>query len=137
MNSAIDIRWKQRFENFQKAYAEFKEAIELANSRELSKLEKQGLIQSFEYTHELAWNTLKDFFIEQGNTTITGSKDATKEAFKVGLITKGEDWMDMILSRNLSSHTYNLETANLITNKIIKTYFSLFTDLITELNKRV
>lgn len=66
-----DIRWKQRLENFKSAYMELKEAVETAESRELNKLEKQGLIQSFEFTHELAWNVLKDYFVHQGNIYCT------------------------------------------------------------------
>lgn len=114
-----DIRWHQRLENFHKAFRELKEAVELSRSRQLTKLEKQGLIQSFEYTHELAWNTLKDFLFDQGNSRITGSKDATREAFKVGIIHDGEMWMDMITSRNQTSHTYNQVTADLIVGKIV------------------
>ncbi len=117
-----DIRWKQRFNNFILAYREFDEAIELANSKELSKLENQGLIQSFEYTHELAWNVLKDYLVEQGLTNLIGSKDATREAFKQGLIEDGEIWMDMIKSRNLTSHTYDKELANEIILKIVENY---------------
>jgi nucleotidyltransferase substrate binding protein (TIGR01987 family) len=118
-----DIRWKQRFNNFILAYREFDEAVELANSKELSKLENQGLIQSFEYTHELAWNVLKDFLEEQGFTNLIGSKDATREAFKQGLVDDGEIWMDMIKSRNLTSHTYDKELANEIILKIVENYY--------------
>jgi nucleotidyltransferase substrate binding protein (TIGR01987 family) len=121
-----DIRWKQRFNNFILAYREFDEAVELANSKELSKLENQGLIQSFEYTHELAWNVLKDFLEEQGFTNLIGSRDATREAFKQGLVDDGEIWMDMIKSRNLTSHTYDQELANEILLKIVKNYYPQF-----------
>jgi hypothetical protein len=72
-----DIRWIQRFENYIKAFSQLEEAILLANKRPLSNLEEQGLIQAFEYTHELAWKTLKDFLNYQGNQEIYGSKDAT------------------------------------------------------------
>lgn len=132
--SDIDIRWKQRLENFKKAYGELREAVELSHSRPLSKLEIQGLIQSFEYTHELAWNTLKDYFKDQGTVNITGSKDATRQAFKMNLIENGEAWMDMIKSRNLTSHTYNKETAETIATNIIQTYFQEFTKLIQKLD---
>jgi hypothetical protein len=57
-----DIRWQQRLQNFQAAFNELDEAVALSNTRELSKLEEQGLIQAFEYTYELAWNTVKDFY---------------------------------------------------------------------------
>ena len=106
-----DIRWIQRFKNFIKAFSQLKEAVQLAQQRPLSKLEEQGLIQAFEYTHELAWNTLKDFLESRGIRNLYGSKDATREAFKTGLIENGEIWMDMINSRNLTSHTYDEATA--------------------------
>jgi len=88
-----DIRWHQRFQNFQKAFALLEEAVELSLTKGLNKLEEQGLIQRFEFTHELAWNVLKDYFEYQGNTNITGSRDATREAFSIGLIEDGEGWM--------------------------------------------
>ena len=100
-----DIRWIQRFSHFTKALSQLREAVALAQERPLSKLEEQGLIQAFEFTHELAWNTLKDFLGGRGVQNLYGSKDATREAFKTGLIENGEAWMDMIQSRNLTSHT--------------------------------
>lgn len=124
-----DIRWKQRFLNFKKALLQLTNAVELNLQRPLSELEKQGLIQSFEYSHELAWNVLKDFFEYQGKTSIMGSRDATREAFSRNLLTDGETWMDMITSRNLSTHTYNEEIANLIAERIIELYYPLFIEL--------
>jgi len=124
--SAQDIRWIQRFNNFSKAFAQLKDAVELAKQRPLSKLEEQGLIQAFEYTHEMAWNTMKDFLEERGVKNIYGSKDTTREAFKGGLIEPGEVWMDMIKSRNLTSHTYNEETARAIASATIHFYFDAF-----------
>ncbi len=101
-----DIRWKQRFQNFKKAFALLEEAVEINNRQGLSDLEEQGLIQRFEFTHELAWHVLRDYFYYHSNTQITGSRDATREAFNKGLIQDGEGWMGMIKSRNQSSHTY-------------------------------
>jgi len=121
-----DIRWEQRFANYKKALGSLTEAVELARTRSLSKLEEQGLIQAFEFTHELAWNVIKDYFLYQGNNAITGSRDASREAFKVGLILDGEGWMEMIKSRNQSSHTYNEETADEIVKNIQTWYHSLF-----------
>ncbi len=95
---------------------------------------KQGLIQAFEFTHELAWNTLKDYFTYQGNTAITGSRDATREAFKFNLIQDGEGWMEMIQSRNQTSHTYNLQIANEIESKICQQYCLLFNELLKKLS---
>jgi nucleotidyltransferase substrate binding protein (TIGR01987 family) len=134
MNNS-DIRWAQRFDNYTKALSQLKNAIELASERDLSELERQGLIQSFEYTHELAWKTIKDFLIEKGNKEIYGLKDATREAFKNGLIDDGEIWMDMIKSRNDTSHTYNEETANEIAKAILNYYYSAFEKLFEKLTE--
>jgi len=91
-----DIRWIQRFNHFSKAFSQLSDAVQLVQKRPLSKLEEQGLIQAFEYTHELAWNTLKDFLESRGARDLYGSKDTTREAFKTGLVENGEVWMDMI-----------------------------------------
>lgn len=88
-----DIRWIQRFSNYQAAIAQLKDGVDLLNARELNLLEKQGLIQSFEFTHELAWNVLKDYFAFQGNFEIKGSRDAVKEGFKFDLLKDGFIWM--------------------------------------------
>ena len=118
-----DIRWKQRFSNYTKA---FEQLAEFINKGDLNKLEEQGLIQSFEYTYELAWNVMKDYFEYQGEQLISGSRDAFRLAFKRGLISSGESWMDMITNRVKSSHTYNEETAKEIVGKIKTEYFNLF-----------
>lgn len=130
-----DIRWQQRFANYKKALRQLREAVELSEQRLLSKLEKQGVIQAFEFTHELAWNVLKDYLQDQGNQGIKGSKDATREAFKVALIADGEQWMAMIQSRNLSSHTYDEHTADQLVEAILGAYFPLFTALENEMEK--
>lgn len=133
MFNNLDIRWQQRFANYKKALVELKEAVELSKQRPLSKLEKQGVIQAFEFTHELAWNVLKDYLQDQGNQNIKGSKDATREAFKVQLITEGELWMAMIQSRNASF--YNQQTAEQLVTAIIDSYFPLFEALQVEMEK--
>jgi len=121
-----EVRWKQRFANYQKALQQLTKFIDKG---ELNELEEQGLIQAFEYTHELAWNVLRDYLIEQGNEAIYGSRDATREAFKLNLIQEGDSWMDMIRDRNRTSHTYNQETADSIANNIKDRFFVLFVDL--------
>lgn len=126
MKNQPDVRWQQRFSNFQRAFGSLADAVALARTRPLSDLEKQGLIQAFEFTHELAWNVMRDYFAYQGNTTITGSRDATREAFGKGLLEDGEGWMEMIRSRNLTSHTYNQTVADDIAARIIGSYFTLF-----------
>lgn len=86
--------------------------MELGRQRPLSEIEQLGLIKAFEFTHELPWNVMKDYFEYQGNTSITGSRDATREAFRRNLIDDGEGWMEMLQSRNKTSHTYNQEVAD-------------------------
>lgn len=133
--SGQDIRWIQRFAHFLKALSQLEEAVQLAEQRPLSKLEEQGLIQAFEFTHELAWNTLKDFLESRGVQKLYGSKDVTREAFKTGLIENGETWMEMINSRNLTSHIYDEATAVEIVVSIREVYFAEFEALGVKLNE--
>ena len=121
-----DIRWVQRFANFKKALRQLQKFIDKG---ELSDLEKQGLIKAFEYTFELAWNTLKDFLEYQGQTEIYGSRDTIRQAFKIDLIKDGKSWMDMLKSRNMTSHTYNEETAEEICEAVQNIYYALFLQL--------
>lgn len=128
-STQVDIRWKQRLENFLAAFSQLKQAVELSHKKKLSDLEKQGLIQAFEFTHELAWIMIKDYFEHQGGASlITGSRDAAREAFNKGLIENGDVWMEMIRSRNKTSHTYNKGVAEEIVEKILRGYFSAFDD---------
>ena len=129
--SAQDIRWIQRFNNFSKALGQLRKFIEKGA---LNELEKQGLIQAFEYTYELAWNTIKDYFEDQGETNIHGSRDAFRLAFQRGLIEDGETWMDMIRSRSLTSHTYNEDIAEKIAADITNRYFPEFMGLQSKMN---
>ncbi len=121
-----DVRWKQRFSNYLKALDILTEAVELAGERPLSNLEEQGMIQGFEFTHELAWNVLRDFLKHQGISNLIGSKDAVRSAFQNDLVENGEVWMSMILDRNRSSHTYNEDTAKEIATKILADYHPAF-----------
>ncbi len=124
--SAQDIRWIQRFNHFSKALRQLRKFIDKG---ELNELEEQGLIKAFEYTYELAWNTIKDYFEYQGETEIRGSRDALRLAFKRELIQDGETWMDMIKSRTLTAHTYNEDVAKKIAADIVNLYFPEFEKL--------
>lgn len=130
-----DIRWQQRFSNYKKALQKLSEAVEFVKHNVdmhgnlnpvLDEIIKEGLIQRFEYTHELGWNVMKDYIVYQGNTNISGSRDATREAFQMNLIQNGEIWMDMIGSRNKTSHTYDESTADEIYLKILNDYYPEF-----------
>jgi nucleotidyltransferase substrate binding protein (TIGR01987 family) len=123
-----DARWQQRFQHYQKALLQLTKAVELSKVRPLSDLEQQGLIKAFEFTHELAWNVMKDYFECQGTTSNMGSRDATREAFQRNLISDGEGWMEMIISRTMTSHTYNQDIADEISSKVITQYYDLFQD---------
>ena len=112
-----DVRWRQRFDNFERALQVLERGVEL---------EQQGLIQVFEFTHELAGNLLKDYLQHQGIAGIIGSRDATRLAFQNDLISDGEGWMAMIKARNQSSHTYNLEQAQAIASDVIERFANLF-----------
>ncbi len=125
-----DIRWKQRFENYVKALEKLNGAAMILKSGHtygagIEDLLKEGLIQRFEYTHELSWNVMKDYAEYQGNTEIRGSRDAIRWALQNGLI-NNKVWMKSIEDRNLSSHDYDSETAEEIINKIVGTYIPLF-----------
>ncbi len=126
MNKKVeDIRWEQRFSNLRKALSQLTRFIEKGD---LSELEQQGLIKAFEYTFELAWNTMKDYLEYQGILGVIGSRDAIRLAFQNSLIEQGETWMLMIESRNRASHTYNEDIADQIANEIKGQYHSLFTE---------
>jgi len=127
-----DIRWQQRFSNYKKALSQLGKFLQ---KKDLNELEEQGIIQAFEYTHELAWKTIADFLKNKGSVEIYGSKDATREAFSLGIIENGEVWMEMINSRNLTSHTYNEETTKQIINKITSSYYNSFIQLENKLNE--
>lgn len=133
-----DIRWQQRFQNYCRALDQLTRFMEV---KRLNELEEQGLIQSFEYNHELAWKVIKDFLEEQGVANIYGSKNATREAFKLGLLGDsehdGEVWMDMIEARNLTSHTYNKATTKRIVDAIIADYYKAFVALRLKLESQV
>lgn len=124
-----DIRWIQRFENYSKALKQLEKAVNLYRERELSDLEKQGFIQAFEFTFELAWNLLRDYLTFQGIQDIYGSRDAIKTAFKYNLIENGEVWMQMLLARNLTLHTYNENLVDTLIKEIASAYIEEFSNL--------
>ena len=134
-----DIRWIQRLENFQRALSTLQRAIGLAQSRPLSELEEQGLIQAFEFTHELSWLLIRDFLVDQGVAGISGSLDAVREAVARQLLPQGEEsvWMAMIRSRNLTSHTYNPAVAREIAELIVDRYGPVFQQLADLMQRRV
>lgn len=124
--STDDVRWKQRLQSFSAALRQLSKAVALRHTRSLSELEQQGLIQAFEFTHEMAWKVMKDYLRSLGNTQILASRDSTRAAFAAELIMDGEGWMAMIEGRNLSVHAYNLDVANTLTQAVAERYAPLF-----------
>jgi nucleotidyltransferase substrate binding protein (TIGR01987 family) len=116
-----EVRWRQRFENFDKAYRQLHSAV--SDFENLNLLEKEGLIQRFEYTFELAWKTLKDY-LESKEVDAKFPRDVIKASFHYEFIREGEVWMDMLENRNLLFHTYNEVKFNLAINKIKEEYYA-------------
>ncbi|MBW8331637.1 MAG: nucleotidyltransferase substrate binding protein [Prolixibacteraceae bacterium] len=121
-----DIRWKQRFQNFEKAIGHLADALEIENP---DLLQKAGIIQFFEMSYELAWNTLKDYLEEQGFTDVRSPRNALKKGFEVGLIEDGHLWMELLLDRNLTAHTYDEEKATEVEELIHEKYFPILNQL--------
>lgn len=132
-----DIRWQQHFGNYHMALTRLDEAVALTRQRKLSQLENLGLIQTFEFCYELGWNTLRDFLVWQGIEGIIGSRDTIREAFSKNLIDDGQGWMEMLIDRNRTSHTYNEEVAAAILGNILQRYHPLLKALEQTLLPRV
>jgi len=121
-----DIRWIQRFSNYQKALKKLGEAIKTISKDEvLDELHQEGLIQRFEFTHELSWKVMKDYAEYQGYTGISGSRDAIRKALEMNII-DNPVWMETIGDINLTSHDYDGKKANEISFKIINIYYPMF-----------
>ncbi len=132
MISNKDIRWQQRFTNFKKAFAQLERFV---SEEDLNEMEEQGLIKAFEYTYELSWKTLQDLLKDKGYPDIVGPRPVFEQSFQDGYIADGKGWMQMHKSRNLTSHTYDEDTASEIVEGIRDLYFYLLRDLKDRLEK--
>ena len=125
MRNTKDIRWKQRFQNFDRAFLLLRSALEERGLEQMSDLEKEGLIQRFEYSYELAWKTMKDYLEEHGiNINPVTPRNVIKEAFSANIITDGQVWVDMLLHRNLLSHTYDFSKFQEVLEAVVQRYLS-------------
>lgn len=129
---STDTRWRQRYANFQKALLQLDKAVEM---EEYTDLEREGLIQRFEYTIELAWKTLQDLLEAKGYEGVKGPKPVIRQAFKDGYILDGDAWLEMWDGRLLTSHTYNEDTAKDLAEKIKNKFYYLLDDLDKRLAK--
>lgn len=125
-----DIRWKQRFQNFEKAFARLQAAVALQNP---SDLEKAGVIQFYEFTFEMAWKTVQDY-LEAQEVLVSFPRDVIKAGFKYGLL-DGELWLDMLQKRNLMSHSYDEEDAEIAYRLIVEKYFAAIDELFQKLKQ--
>lgn len=128
-----DIRWKQRFSNYDKTVFQLREFIEKG---ELNKFEVQGLIQCFEYTFELAWKTMKDYLEHEG-FQVKSPRETIQTAFQIQLITDGHIWIDALNKRNLMAHTYDEEIALKAEQLIRKSYYPIIKKLSDKLRKEI
>jgi nucleotidyltransferase substrate binding protein (TIGR01987 family) len=130
MSNTSEIRWKQRFENFEKALLLLQESLEAKPVREYSKLEQEGIVQRFEYTFELGWKTMKDRLFYEGYDENT-PRSVIRRAFEANYISEddAELWLDSLDKRNLLSHTYHEAVAMLALEKIEKEYSQMLSRL--------
>jgi len=130
---SIEDRWKQRFQNFEKAFKKLHQAVDLG---EYSELERAGLIQTFEFTFELAWKTLKDILEFEG-FEVKSPRETIKQAFQTGYIKDGEGWLDVLAKRNLMSHTYDDEVSEEVSDLIQNHYYFLMAELSKTLTDKI
>ncbi|HBC28930.1 MAG TPA: nucleotidyltransferase [Prevotellaceae bacterium] len=133
-----DIRWIQRLDNYDKALVRLRTAARIIREHgcadnEVDDLLKEGLVQRFEYTQELAWKVMKDYEEYQGYTDVQGSRDAIRKGLQMGLV-EDSVWMDTISSRNLTSHCYDEEEFNEVLDRIIQSYLPVFEKFSARMN---
>lgn len=127
-------RWEQRLDSYHKALARLAEIVGASKKRALNEFERDGLVQRFEFTHELSWKLMKAYAEYQGFDGIGGSRDATRKAFEMSLLSDGQSWMDMIKSRNETSHNYDGSMADDVVDSIINKFYPLLADFYQKMN---
>ncbi len=133
MENLKEIRWKQRFENFDKSYKLLKK---YSNQEITTELERAGIIQFFEMTFELAWKVLKDYLESEGYM-VKSPRETVKQAFQIGLIDNGHVWIDALSNRNLTTHTYDEELAIKMTSEILDAYLPELDKMYEKLSKEL
>ena len=97
---------------------------------ELNQLEREGVIQRFEYTFELSWQLLKDRLEYDGVILASVTpRNVIREAAAAGLVADGQTWIDMLTDRNRMSHTYDFATFEAVIRNIRSRYLSLLNEL--------
>jgi nucleotidyltransferase substrate binding protein (TIGR01987 family) len=129
-----DVRWKQRFQNYQKSLNYLDEALAIIKP---DLIQKAGLIQFFEMTFELGWNTMKDYLEEEGFSNLNSPRETIKKAFEIELIIDGHAWLKALEDRNLTSHTYDEETASEVENLIRNNYYHLLVEFFKTMKQKL
>ncbi|WP_026894348.1 nucleotidyltransferase substrate binding protein [Clostridiisalibacter paucivorans] len=133
MDRLKDIRWKQRFINFEKSYKLLNQYI---NQPIETELERAGIIQFFEISFELSWKLMKDY-LEAQEISVKSPRETIKQAYQIDLIDDGHIWIDALSDRNLTVHTYDEDMAKKMVNDIIKVYFPELKKLYDKLVKEI
>ena len=131
-----DIRWKQRFQNFERSFLLLEEVAN-RDLNEFSSLEKEGIVQRFEILIELSWKVLKDYLENEGYDDVKNGKKAIRQAFQDGIITDPEAWMKALQQRNLTSHTYDNEILEVTVKYILEEFYFIARDLHTQLKNEL
>lgn len=127
-----NVRWRQRFTNLENTFLFLEGGL---SKESLDPYQEAGIIQSFEFTFELSWKTLKDF-LESMGTALNFPRDVLKEAFNTQIIKDGHLWIEMLEKRNILSHTYNRKQATDAVHSIKKRYFPALKQVYLELKSR-
>ncbi len=133
MDNIKDIRWRQRFENFEHSYKLLEKYLKKPIETEL---ERAGIIQFFEMSFELSWKLMKDY-LEAHQLYVKSPRDTIKQAFQIGLIDNGHIWIDALTDRNLTVHTYDEELAEKMIKDINTIYFLELKKLYEKLSKEI
>ncbi|MFH2032759.1 MAG: nucleotidyltransferase substrate binding protein [Bacteroidota bacterium] len=131
-----ELRWKQRFQNFEKAYKTLNRALDRFEAEPEDEMLQMALVQTFEFTFELSWNTMKDYLENEGFDEVKNSKQTIRTAFRAELIYDAEKWMDVIQKRNLASHTYNQSILEETVKYIKEEFYPLVRKLYEDLKNR-
>lgn len=126
MANEEDIRWKQRFDNFEKSLHLLKQSLLI---HEPNITEMAGIIKFFEISFELSWKVLKDYMENLGNDNVNFPRQIIKEAYQANLINHGQIWLQALNDRNVAAHTYDEVFAKEMTKLIKETYFPVLLDL--------
>lgn len=128
-------RWEQKLQSYSKALNRLAQVVNESKRRELNEFERDSVVQRFEFTHEVAWKLMKSFAEYQGDNTLMGSRDAVRWAYENHLITDGQVWMNMIRSRNETSHDYDDSMAIEVVKQVVDNYFPAMFDLYTRMSQ--